>query len=654
MDSKEVIRWIAALALVSTSLASAQSIETVAGFDPDGVRAADAGLTVPWGLASDTAGNIYFSEPIRHRVYKVTPDGLLQIVAGNGSQGSSGDGGSARDAQLDNPTAIAVDQQGNLYIATNTSIRCVASDSGVIRTVTKVGGDAPLRSLSAITAGSPGFIIAADPEDHRIKRINVETGEAAVIAGNGKPGTRGDSGPATAATLAYPAYLAVDGKGNIYYSELAEARVRRIDASSGIISTVSIQPAGEDFPDEYEVPSGLAADVQGNLYVSQVNRSRVLKLAGGDGDVTVFAGTGSQEYNGDGQLATAASVPLPEGVTADAGGNVYIAQIFGPRIRRVEAGTAMISTIAGNGLNSYSGDGRGSLETQLYEPANILPTASGDIIITSAFANRVLRVDPTGHVATVAGSDPTEHLSNPQGLWLDANGDMLFSDLDNRLLRRIPVSGGSSSIDAEMPVAALSFSTRLNYPGSIVSDGTRFYLSSPNDHHVWVIQPGGEGGWQVKPFAGTGEPGFSGDGGAAHDAQIRFPSGLALDSEGNLYFADSGNHRVRKIDATGAVSTFWPAGDPDPASVPTGLAFDAADNLYVADAGLHHVVRIGKDGGGTAIVAGSGVAGFSGDGGAAAEAQLNRPCGIAFDKAGNLYVADTGNQRVRRVNLAAQ
>ena len=201
-----------------------------------------------------------------------------------------------------------------------------------------------------------------------------------------------------------------------------------------------------------------------------------------------------------------------------------------------------------------------------------------------------------------------------------------------------------------MPVETSTYSTRLNYQGSLVSDGTRFFLSSPNNHHVWVIQPGPEGGWAVKPFAGTGEAGFSGDEGPSRDAQLRFPAGLALDAQGNLDFADSGNHRVRKIDINaGTVTTVWPTGEPDNASTPTGLAFDAAGNLYIADAGLHRVSRVDLAAGTAQVIAGTGTPGFSGDGGPAAEAMLSRPCGIAFDSNGILYIADTGNQRIRRL-----
>ena len=389
-------------------------IETVAGFDPDCVPATEIGPHRRLGHGHRRGWQCLLQSAVRHRIHKVTPDGVLRIVAGTGTQGSSGDGGPATAALIDNPTALAVDRQGNLYIATNTGIRCVSADSGMIRTVIKLGEGSPLRSLSAIAAGPQGFIFAADLQDHRIKLINVDTGETTPFAGNGRAAIAGDSGAALSAALLAPSLLAADVRGNLYYSEMFEPRARRIDASTGTITTVSIQPAGEDYPDEYELPSGLAADAEGNLYVSQVNRCRVLKVAGGDGDVTVFAGTGSQEFNGDDQPASTAAVPLPQGLAADAGGNVFIAQLLAARIRRVEAGSALITTIAGNGLVSYNGDGHSALETQLHEPANVLAPASGDLLITSAFAHRVLKVDATGVVTTTAGGGAVA-LSNPQG-----------------------------------------------------------------------------------------------------------------------------------------------------------------------------------------------------------------------------------------------
>ncbi|MBI5283131.1 MAG: SMP-30/gluconolactonase/LRE family protein [Candidatus Solibacter usitatus] len=665
MDERKVMR-IPALLVVTGALLRAQAvpgpvIETFAGWDPEGVKAVKVGLASPLGVAVDGAGNVYFSQPVRQRVHRVTPDGILQIVAGSGDPGGAGDGALATKATLLNPAALAVDRAGNLFIATNTGIRIVETETGTIRTVMQVGAGAPLKSLDGLAAGAPGFLIASDPVDRRIKQIDIVTGNVTVVAGNGKAGLTGDNGPALSATLTRPSHLTADQQGNIYYAELLEPKVRRIDGTTGMITTVPIGRPDEDFPGELETSSGLAADAEGNLYVAQANRSRVLKVAAGTGEVTVFAGTGSQEFEADGQPASKTAVAAPLGLAADAAGNLYIAELLWARIMRVDAATREISTIAGNGLTAYNGDGASALEAQLYEPANVMAATSGDVFVSSALADRVLRIDATGRVTTAAGGGryakvgtkgglpPAEvALTRPQALWLDVNGDLLLSDYDNRIVRRVPAGGGNVVNDALAPVETATFSTWLQQAGSMAGDGTRLYLSSPNHHAVWVIQAAEEGGWQVRPYAGTGEAGFGGDGGRALEAQLKGPSGLALDVDGNLYIADSRNHRVRKVDVnTREISTVWTGDD---SSLPTGLAFNGEGVLYVADAGLHRVSILDVGAGKLKVVVGKGTAGFSGDGGPAVDAQLNRPCGIGFDREGRLYIADTGNQRIRRIS----
>ncbi len=228
-------------------------IETVAGFDPDGVQATTIGLTNPWSLATDAAGNVYFSQPNRHRIHRITPDGMLQVVAGNGEQGSTGDDGPALSASLDNPTDLFLDNAGNLYVVTNGGIRRVAAETGKISTVVRQGDSEPLRSIYGMAAGPPGYAIVADAVDHRLKQVDLGSGNVSVIAGTGRSGGSGDGGPATRATLRNPAWVATDRDGNIYFSELLESRVRRIDVNDQTISTVSFQPAGEDAPDAIKV-----------------------------------------------------------------------------------------------------------------------------------------------------------------------------------------------------------------------------------------------------------------------------------------------------------------------------------------------------------------------------------------------------------------
>lgn len=639
------MKILAAVLMGAASLLAQQAavIETVAGFDPEGAPAVTVGLTAPGGLAADLKGNVYFSQPVRSRVYRVTPEGALQLVAGNGMRGTDGDDGPARDARLDDPKAVAVDGAGNVYISTASGIRAVAAETGLIRTVLKLEQGGPLKTVTWMAAAPDGRLIVADAEARMLKAVDAATGAVSHVAGSGKSSIQGDNGPAITAGLQSPVLTAVDPQGNIYYAEQFEPRVRRIDAATGTITTVPLMIPDEDIPGEYEVASGLAADGSGNLYVAQVNRSRVLRITA-SGQVTVAAGA-------------AAGLALPRSLALSAAGELLIAEVASGRILRAAA-EGPATALAGNGLTSYNGDGLPARETQLAEPAGLTVAANGDVFIASTLADRVLKVEPAGTVKTVLGGgtgvdgdvveDPSPlkvRLMRPQGLMLDASGDLLALDYDNKLVRRTAGDGSAAKVEVEVPVASVSFAVEMRQAGALASDGTRLFVSSPSDHHVFVIEPA-----KIKPFAGTGEPGFDGDGAAARDAHLRNPSGIVLDAEGNLYVADTGNHRIRKVSAaTGDITTVWPAGDVNEASLPVGLALDAAGALYAADAGLHKVWKIDVATGKAEAVAGTGEPGFSGDGGPAAEARLNRPCAVAFDKDGKLYIADTGNQRVRRV-----
>lgn len=631
-----------ALLLLSAGLAAQprRVMETVAGFDPEGARAQAVGLAAVGGLASDAKGNTYFSQPSRERVYRVTPEGVLQVAAGNGQRGTDGDDGAARAARLDGPGALALDEAGNLYIATASGIRAVAAETGVIRTVVKLEEGGPLKSIAWIAWTPGGRLIVADQEARMLKAVDAATGAVSHVAGSGRNAIQGDFGPATVAALQAPALVAADAAGNIYYAELFEPRVRRIDAATGTIRTVPLMIPDEDIPGENEVATGLALDAAGNLLVAQMGRERVVRVTP-EGDVTVAA----------------RGLTLPKSLAVSAAGELLVAQFTPGRVLRV-APEGEPSALAGNGLALYNGDGLPALETQLAEPAGVAVAANGDVYIASALADRVLKIEPAGTVKTALGGGtglegeetPTPlkaRLTRPQALMLDANGDLLASDYDNRQVWRATGDGAAVKLEFEVPVAAVSIGATVRQAGALVSDGTLTYLSSPSDQHVWVVEPG-----RTKVLAGTGEAGLEGDGGLAKEARLRNPSGLARDAEGNLYIADTGNHRIRKVEtATGIISTVWPAGDVDEASLPTGLAFDTAGALFVADAGLHKVWKIDLAAGKAEVYAGTGEAGFSGDSGPAAEARLSRPCALAFDKDGRLYIADTGNQRVRRVSV---
>ena len=328
--------------------------------------------------------------------------------------------------------------------------------------------------------------------------------------------------------------------------------------------------------------------------------------------ITTVVGTGEEGYGGDGGAALSAQLSILLGLALDPAGNLYVADRR--RVRRIDA-AGVIETAAGQApASAQPGSGTSA---QIPQPIGLATDAAGNLYIT-AIDHRVRRVDPAGVIATVAGTGAGGY-----------GGD-----------------GGAAT------------SARLNWPWGVATDTIgNLYVTDGANHRVRRIDPAGV----ITTIAGTGLSGFSGDGGSAVLARLSDPTGVVVDTLGNVYVADAGNNRVRKIDSAGVITTLAGtgasgySGDGGSAvqaqlDMPSGLAVDASGNLYVADHGNHCVRRIDPAGVVT-TVAGTGVSGYSGDGGPASAAQLASPVGLAVDLRGNLYIADSANRRVRKVTV---
>ena len=491
--------------------------------------------------------------------------------------GFSEDGGLAVEALLSRPESMAVDGAGNLYIA--------------------------------------------DTANHRIRRVD-SNGIITTIAGTGERGYGGDGGTAVYAQLYTPRGVAVDGAGNLFIA--SNHRIRRVDANGDITRIVGTgKPvySGDGGPAvkaQLYTPRSVAVDGAGNLYIADP-WSHHIRRVDANGTITTIAGMREPGYSGDGGPAVEAQLALPFDVAADGAGNLYIADFFFPRIRRVDA-NGTITTIAGIGRSGYSGDGGPAIEARLYTPHGVAVDGAGNLYIAERGVHRIRRVDATGTITTFAGTGE--------------NG------------RDSPVPGdGGPAVEAH-----------LSQPSDVAVDGAgNLYIADSGIHRIRRVDANGT----ITTIAGTGRAGFSGDGGPAVKAELYTPRGVAVDGVGNLYIADSGIHRIRRVDANGTITTIAGtgragfSGDGGPAVkvqlyTPRGVAVDGVGNLYIADRVNHRIRRVDAAGIITTI-AGTGRIGFSGDGGPAGGAQLFSPDGVAVDGAGNLFITDSGNRRIRKV-----
>ncbi len=484
-----------------------------------------------------------------------------------------------------------------------------------------------LATCQRVSGARPDLYIA-DGKGHRIRRVDGVTGVVSTFAGTGAAGFSGDGGPATQAQVSFPLDVACDANGNVYVADgWSNRRVRKID-TSGRIDTVAGNGQHDFSGDNIPAPQAamsvyaLALDASGNIYIADADSRRVRKVAT-NGIITTVAGTGANGYARDGQPATQQALGFPSGVAVDTLGRLYIADYGNKVIYRVVHG--VISVFAGDYIPAFGGDGGPATSAHLFLPNRVAVDGLGTLVILDHGNNRVRRVDTAGIITTVAGNGT-----------IGSTGD-----------------GGPGTQASLFPLRAIATDEHGNvYIGSSVSTSEPWSY----DNRVRLLDSAGT----IDTVVGIGE---NGDGGSALDAVID-PQGVTTDRDpryADLYIADGRNNQVRKVDAvTGVVSTVAGtgeagfSGDGAPATAarlwgPSDVALDANGNLYIADQNNKRVRRIDPRGY-IATVAGNGAFGYNGDGGLAINAALSSPSGIAVDDAGNLYIADKYNYRVRKVS----
>ncbi len=525
------------------------------------------------------------------------PPYILRTVAGSHL---IGDGGLATVANLENPTATVGDKVGNIYIldAGHARIRRVSPD-GVISTFAPL----PFASGNGMTLDGDGNLLVATVT--RIVRITPD-GTTATIAGKGSLASDGDGQPALSANMA-PFGIAWAPDGSIYFTESAPYNtVRKIDPS-GRVTTIAGQarttgfqdnvPAGEG---KLNAPRGLTLDAEGNVYVADLLNYRIRKISAADGRITTVAGNGGVGVAANLAVATASSIGSVQSIAIDSKKVLHYATLLPSRL----------ATIASDGVIRVGGSS--------FTNAQLHVDSTNGLLIAEPSFNRVLRLAPDASITNFAGTSRS-------------TGD-----------------GGPANAAA------------LNKPAGIAIglDGS-IYIADTASHRIRKVDPNGA----ISTVAGTGVPGFSGDGSAAKAALLSSPEHLAIDQGGNLFINDKGNTRIRKVTPAGIITTvagrtFFAAtireGTPATDSyigLPDGLTVDRTGRIYLSHFTTAQVWMV-DSAGLIRLIAGKGQKGFGGDGGRAVDALLDFPRDLFFDEQGNLFIADYSNSRIRKVTPA--
>jgi uncharacterized protein (TIGR03437 family) len=608
----------------------------------DGGPARDASMVRANGLAVDPSGNLYIADYLDGRIRRVDANGIITTFAGNGTHGRLLDNIPATTASM-SPASLVRDNAGNFYFYELGAykIRRIAPD-GTISTVVGTGtagysGDnGPAISARIRMSNEPfgnmlatdasGNLYIADSGNHVVRKVD-STGKITTVIGGGTPGYSADGTPVLQANLNYPTSLAFDPMGNLYIGEGLNYIVRRL-STTGALTTVAGNRQQGYFGDGGPATSARIGRVTtlysdgSSIYLADADSGKLRRITL-DGIINVIAGNGNFSFGGDSGPAVDANLGEPTGVAIGSDGRVYIADAFNNRIRVIDR-NGVITTFAGDGEAAYRGDNGPANQASLADPEGVAVDRNNNVYIADSGNGVVRRVTPEGIITTFAGS------ANPG----PGTGD-----------------GGPATKAA------------LQYPIYVLPDDTgNVYIADADDSRIRKVVPDGT----ISTIAGNGNSADAGDGGPATSASFLTPFGLAFDAARNLYVSDYDANRIRRIAADGTIQAFAGngkagfGGDGGPKenatfNNPAGLAFDSAGALYIADSSNSYIRRIAPDG--TVTIAagytGSHGGGLCCDGALAVLAIFSITQDVKFDAGGAMYIIDLLNNRLREVITVA-